>query len=383
MYFDNAATSFPKPDSVCDAIDRWMRHGAASAGRGSHQGSEEAARLVDSCRMQLASFIGLSKASQLVFTFNCTDSLNIVLQGYLRPGDRVIASTMDHNSVLRPLEMLKNEAGVKLTLIDFDPASGLLYEDELVSQLNSEPTSLVVLTHASNVTGRIQPVRRLTELAHAAGAKVLLDAAQTVGHGDVDIMGLDVDFLAAAGHKGLLGPLGTGFLAIRNGLEYSLRPLRYGGTGTASESLEQPEGMPSRFESGNMNLPGIAGLLAAVAWITSPTSNDLQKTLHQQVRRLRTELAGISGVRMLTPDVDDVVPLVTFVIDNYDCRDMAMILDQSFNIQSRAGLHCAPLAHQTLGTFDSGGAVRFSPGVFTTDEEITAAIDAVRQIANS
>jgi cysteine desulfurase/selenocysteine lyase len=383
MYFDNASTSFPKPDSVCDAVDRWMRHGAASAGRGSHQGAEEAARLVDSCRMQLASFIGLSKASQLVFTFNCTDSLNIVLQGYLRPGDRVIASAMDHNSVLRPLEMLTNEAGVKLTLIDFDPASGLLDEDELVSHLNSEPTSLVVLTHASNVTGRIQPVRRLTELAHAAGAKVLLDAAQTVGHGDVDIMSLDVDFLAAAGHKGLLGPLGTGLLAIRNGLESSLRPLRYGGTGTASESLEQPEGMPSRFESGNMNLPGIAGLLAAVAWLTSPTSNDLQKTLHQQVRRLRTELAGISGVRMLTPDVDDVVPLVTFTINNYDCRDVAMILDQSFNIQSRAGLHCAPLAHQTLGTFDSGGGVRLSPGIFTTDEEITAAIDAVRQIAIS
>lgn len=383
MYFDNAATSFPKPDTVCDAVDRWMRHGAASAGRGNHRGSDEAARLIDHCRFQLSNYLGVPSPSQLVFTLNCTDSLNIVLQGFPRVGNRVIASMMDHNSVLRPLEFLKSESQIDLTLVDFDPITGLLDEDEFERQLKKQPASLVVLTHASNVTGRVQQVQRLAQLAHDAGAKVLLDAAQTVGHFPVSMAALNVDFLAVAGHKGLLGPLGTGLLAIRAGLETSVRPLRFGGTGTASESLEQPASMPSRFESGNMNLPGIAGLSAAVSWLTSASATDAHERLHRKVQRLRNELTGLRGVKVITPNSDDVVPLVSIAFESQDCRDVAMILDQSFDIQSRAGFHCAPLAHQTLGTFDSGGAVRISPGVFTSDEEVTAVIDAVQQIAIS
>lgn len=381
MYFDNAATSFPKPDSVCDAVDHWMRQGAAAAGRGSHRGSDEAARVVDRCRSQLSRLLGVPSPSQIIFTFNCTDSLNIVLRGFLRPGDRVLASTLDHNSVLRPLQALQDQAGVRFDLIDFDPVSGLLDLDDFSRQLQAEPVRLVVLTHASNVTGKIQPIGELTGMAHAAGAKVLLDAAQTAGHWPVSMSESGVDFLAAAGHKGLLGPLGTGILCIRRGLEKELQPLRYGGTGTSSESLSQPEEMPARFESGNMNLPGIAGLGAGVDWILKQPLSKLQSRIENRTQQLLAGIGEITGVRLLTPIYGEITGIVSFALGNQDCRDVAMILDQSFDIQCRAGLHCAPLAHQSLGTLDQGGAIRLSPGVFTTEQNVEATIQAVAAIA--
>jgi len=381
MYLDNAATTFPKPDCVCDAVATWMRHGAASAGRGSHRGSEEAAMVVDRCRERVARLLGVPSPSQVVFTLNCTDSLNIILRGFLKPGDRVLASKLDHNSVLRPLHAIKTQAGVHFGLVDFDPLSGLLDVEEFSRQLAEAPVRLVVLNHASNVTGRVQPVAELTRIAHAAGARVLLDAAQTAGHWPMSMKELDVDFLAAAGHKGLLGPLGTGVLCIRKGLEAQVDPLRYGGTGTSSESLSQPESMPARFESGNLNLPGIAGLDAAAEWILAQSVLKLHSGIQRLTQTLRQGLAEISGVRVLTPRTEEISGLLSFEIHNQDCHDVAMILDQSFDIQCRAGLHCAPLAHRTLGTFAHGGAVRLSPGVFNTDDDIKATIHAIEAIA--
>lgn len=383
MYLDNAATSFPKPDCVCDAVDAWMRHGAASAGRGSHRGTDEAAVIVDRCRGRLARLLGVPSPSQIVFTFNCTDSLNIVLRGFLNPGDRVLASALDHNSVLRPLQAMKERSGIRFDLVAFDPASGLLDVEEFSRRLAERPVRLVVLTHASNVTGRIQPIAELTRIAHAAGAAVLLDAAQTAGHWPTNMTELDVDFLAAAGHKGLLGPLGTGILCLRRGVEQQVEPSRYGGTGTASESLSQPESMPARFESGNINLPGLAGLDAAVDWILTQSVSKLASQLQQRTRKLLDGLSEISAVRLLTPRTEDLCSIVTFEIPGHHCHDIAMILDQSFNIQCRAGLHCAPLVHQALGTLSRGGAVRFSPGVFTADEDIEAAIRAVEAICGA
>lgn len=381
MYFDNAATTFPKPECVYDAVDHWTRKGAASLGRGSHRGSDDAAQMAVRCRTQLARLLGVGSPSQVVFTLNCTDSLNTVLKGLLRRGDRVLASSLDHNSVLRPLQALKQHSGIEFDLIGFDPISGLLDVDDFARQLQQSPVRLVVLTHASNVTGSIQPVEELTQLAHAAGATVLLDAAQTAGHWPTSMADLDVDFLAAAGHKGLLGPLGTGILCIRKGLEEQLQPLRFGGTGTASESLQQPADMPSRFESGTMNLPGIAGLDAATNWILKQSVSTLHQQMEASSRTLLQGLSEIPNIRLLTPREADSVGIVTFTVEGQDCRDVAMILDQSFDIQCRAGLHCAPLAHQTLGTFDQGGAVRLSPGAFTTDDQIQRAVEAVAAIA--
>ncbi len=382
MYFDNAATSFPKPDCVYDAVDAWMRGGAASAGRGTHRNAEAAGRMIDECRRQLATLLGVQTASQIVFTLNCTDSLNTVLQGFLQPGDAVVATALDHNSVLRPLEALRQRIGVEVEIIPFDPATGLIDAQRFAQILSQKKIRLVVLNHASNVTGRVQSVAELTRVAHAQGAYVLLDAAQTAGHWPLNMMDLDVDFLAAAGHKGLLGPLGTGILCIRRGLETQLRPLRFGGTGTSSESLMQPAEMPARYESGNLNLPGIAGLHAASKWILDQTVPKLQSQIHAMTGRLLDDLNRIDGVSILRPCLEsDNCGIVSFNIGGMDCREVAMILDQSFDIQSRAGLHCAPLLHESLQSTVNHGSVRLSPGLLTTEDEITSVVGAVREIA--
>ena len=382
MYFDNAATSFPKPDCVYDAVDAWIRGGAASAGRGTHHKAEAAGRMIDECRRQLATLLGVQTASQIVFTLNCTDSLNTVLQGFLQPGDAVVATALDHNSVLRPLEALRQRIGIEVEIIPFDPVTGLIDAQRFEQVLAAKKIRLVVLNHASNVTGRVQSVAELTHLAHAHGAYVLLDAAQTAGHWPLNMSELDVDFLAAAGHKGLLGPLGTGILCIRRGLETQLQPLRFGGTGTSSESLMQPDDMPARFESGNLNLPGIAGLHAASKWILAQGVETLRSQIHIRTARLLEELGRIENVSVLRACLESAnCGIVSFNIHRMDCRDVAMILDQSFEIQSRAGLHCAPLLHQTLDTTSSHGTIRLSPGVFTTDDEIEHVVHAVREIA--
>ena len=382
MYFDNAATSFPKPECVYEAVDAWMRGGAASAGRGTHRNVEAAGQLIENCRRQLAALLGVAAPSHVVFTLNCTDSLNTVLQGFLNPGDCVVATALDHNSVLRPLEALKERIAVEVDIVPFDPGTGLVDVRRYTEVLDTRNIRLVVLNHASNVTGRVQPVVELTRIAHAHGAHVLLDAAQTAGHWPVNMAELDVDFLAAAGHKGLLGPLGTGILCLRQGLETQLRPLRYGGTGTSSESLMQPDDMPVRFESGNLNLPGIAGLHASSKWILAAGVEKLRAELHARTHQLISELQRIDRVRVPEPCLaPENCGIVSFNIEQMDCRDVAMILDQSFDIQSRAGLHCAPLAHQALQTNPSHGTIRLSPGVFTTADDITHVVDAIQQIA--
>lgn len=384
VYLDNAATSFPKPECVYVEVERWMRNGAVSAGRGSHRGADAAARIIDQCRRGVARLLTAPSADEISFTANCTDSLNTVLLGFLGSGDRVVASTLDHNSVLRPLTALRANRNVEHELVEFDPVSGLINLDQFRTAVTSQPTKLVVLTHASNVTGVVQPIAELCEIAKSAGAAVLLDAAQTAGHVSIDVQSLGIDFLAAAGHKGLLGPLGTGVLWMRPELQSHVAPLRYGGTGTASESLEQPASSPARFESGNLNLPGIAGLAAAVDWIANKTIVGLQKRIDECVNQLIEGLDEVAGVSLSAPAAGaHRCGPVSFTIDGLDCRDVAMILDQSFDIRCRAGLHCAPLAHRTLGTLAAGGTIRLSPGVFTTADQIALAVDAVRQIASS
>ena len=379
MYLDNAATSFPKPEYVYTAVNDWLRNGMA-AGRGSHQGTNDTGRMIELGRSRLAQLLGLSSPSRVIYTLNCTDSLNLVLQGYLNDGDRVVASAIDHNSVLRPLQALKQH-GVTVELADLDPVSGQIDVEQFSKLLKGPPTRLVVLTHASNVTGVIQPIEELVRIAHQAGAAVLLDAAQTAGHIPISMQDMGIEFLATAGHKGLLGPLGTGVLCLGTDQERTLRPLRYGGTGTSSEYLEQPFEMPSRYESGNANVPGIAGLCAGAGWILKESVESIHQRIQASARSLMNGLQEIPGIEVLSPAQSENVGIVTFNIANQDCREVAMILDQSFQIQCRAGLHCAPLAHKTLKTFDKGGAVRFSPGIFTTEEDVQAAIQAVHAIA--
>lgn len=382
MYLDNAATSFPKPESVFTAVDAWMRGNGAAYGRGLHDAADDSMRLVDECRRQIAELLDVPSATQTAFTFNCTDSLNLLLRGFLKAGDRVLTTRLEHNSVLRPLTQLGKELGIQSDLVDFDPASGIIDLAQFQKLLTDHRPQLVAISHASNVTGVVQPVQQLTSLAHAAGALVLLDAAQTAGHIPFSMRQLDVDFLAAAGHKGLLGPLGTGILSIRPGLETLLKPIRAGGTGSASESLEQPESMPGKFESGNLNMPGLAGLHASTRWLRLETVERVHQKVDRLSQSLRQQLREIPQLTLYADDSQcERTGIVTFNVGVSDCREVATILAQSFGIQCRAGLHCAPLTHETLGTHKWGGAVRFSPGYWTTEDQINDAVAAVAQIA--
>lgn len=382
MYLDHAATAFPRPDSVIDAVLTWLRCGG-SPGRGGHSAALSASALLLQTRSVLAELLHAPGPENILFTPGCTASLNTVILGLLQPGDHVVTSELEHNSVLRPLKHLHQTRGVSVTHLPFCPETGLLNPDQLLQSLQQSPTRLVVLSHASNVTGRVQDIESLTQIAHAHGALVLLDAAQTVGHWPCSLASLKVDYLAAAAHKGLAGPPGIGFLACAPDRQRLLQPLVFGGTGTDSTSLEQPLDSPARFESGTANTPAIAGLCAA-ARLALKSLDERHATTIQHSSQLAAGLAAIPGVKLLSPhSPEHLCGIVSFVINGLDPGEAAVIFDQSFDIQCRAGLHCAPLAHKRLGTLNSGGALRFSVGWCTTTNEITAAIDAVRNIAES
>lgn len=384
IYLDNAATSFPKPEAVYSDVDAWMRRGGIAFGRGNHSAGNDAAQMVTQCRTRLSQLLNTESSDRIAFTYNCTDGLNLLLRGILRHGDRIITTDLEHNSVLRPLQQLQSELNLNVVRIGFDPGSGIVNESAMQEELSKANTRLVVLNHASNVTGVIQPAKSIAGAAHAAGALFLLDAAQTVGHLPVDLQQIGADMMATAGHKGLLGPLGTGLIYVREGMDSALRPVRCGGTGTVSEQLSQPENMPAKMESGNMNMPGLAGLNAAVHWLLQQDIAALHQNVTARVIELQTKLSAIAGVQTFgSPTSTPNAGIVTFTLNGVDSHEVATILDQSFGIQCRAGLHCAPLVHQTLGTFNTGGTIRFSPGPFTTDTDIAAAIEAVQQIASA
>jgi cysteine desulfurase family protein len=382
IYLDNAATSFPKPEAVYDAVDDFNRRIGAAVGRGAYREAVEVQRVVDRCRKRAAELFGAADVKQVIFTFNGTDSLNLAIQGVLGPGDHVVTSAIEHNSVLRPLRELSTRIGVEVTRV---PANqqGCIDPADIRRALRST-TKLVVLVHASNVTGAIQPIADVGEITRRRGAIFLVDAAQTAGHLPLDLRQLPVDLLACPGHKGLLGPLGTGMLVLRPGIEERLRSLRQGGTGSQSEHDRQPDGLPDKYESGNHNAPGLFGLDAALAWIQERGIESLRS--HEQI--LTSALVdGLSNINKLRvhalPNAADRVGVVSISIPSIEPQVLASILDESFHIQTRAGLHCAPGAHRCLGTLESGGTVRMSVGPFTTPADIEAAVGACREIGTA
>ncbi len=382
IYLDNAATSYPKPESVYATVDDYNRRVGAAVGRGAYQTAIAATAIVRRCRKRIAEVMGAESPEQIVFTFNGTDSLNLALHGLLKAGDHVVTSTIEHNSVLRPLREIQRNLGIEVSRVDAD-ATGVIGPQDIKRTLRPT-TKLVVLVHASNVTGAIQPITDVGQMAREAGAFFLVDAAQTAGHLPIDLRTLPIDLLAAPGHKGLLGPLGTGILYVRPGVESHLSSLRQGGTGTRSEEDTQPESLPDEFESGNHNAPGLAGLEAAVGWLAERGVESIHRHSQGLVRQLLAGLAGLPGVRLFGPKTEQGrVGVVSLAIEGFDPQDVAAILDQNFGIECRAGLHCAPGAHRAIGSFASGGTVRLSVGPFTTADEIESAIAAVRQIAGA
>ena len=379
IYLDNAATSFPKPEAVYETLDDFARHRAGNPGRSGHKLAVAAQAVMDEARRQLAALFNAPDPSHLVFALNCTDAINIALKGLLNPGDHVIATSMEHNAVARPLAALARQ-GVTTTHVSCD-ATGLVEPGSIAAAIVPR-TRLIVMTHASNVTGTIQPLAPVAQLAREHDLLFMVDAAQSAGALPLDVQALPIDLVAFPGHKSLLGPTGTGGLYVgeRAGM---IRSFREGGTGSASESIEQPDQLPFRLEAGTANVFGIAGLAAGVKFVRERGLSAIMAHEQSLNDRLWQGLSAVEGVALYGPsDPAARTSVVSFNLRGWEPTDVGAILDASFDIAVRPGLHCAPLAHRTVGTFPTG-TIRMSCGLFNTTEDIDAAIAAISQIAAS
>jgi cysteine desulfurase family protein len=361
-------------------VDRYQRELGAPAGRSAYAQAGEVSRLIENARSAVGQILGINDPARIAFCFNGTDALNTAIHGALRDGDHVVTSDAEHNSVLRPLAHLAAQGRITVTHVPCD-AAGRIKPVDVRSALTPE-TRLVALAHVSNVTGTIQPLSEVGRIVRSHGALFLVDAAQSLGHLPFTVADLQCDMLAAPGHKGLLGPLGTGILYVRPGVEAELNSLRQGGTGTQSESDQQPDDMPAKFESGNHNVAGIVGLGAGCQYLLDRGI----ATVHADVSRLADELrgaiAGIEGVTVYGPDeAAERVGVVSINVRGYDPQEVASALDSHYHVQVRAGLHCAARIHWALQTAPLGGTVRFSLGPFNTAEHIRAAVAAISEIA--
>lgn len=378
IYFDNAATSWPKPEAVYDAVDRWQRDCGAAASRGAYAAAVESERIVGETRRRLARLVNLPQPERVIFAFNGTDALNIAIHGLLRPGMHVLTTAAEHNSVLRPLAV--HAGDVAITEIPV-PADGVV--DPAAFRRSWRPeTELVVLTHASNVTGALQPIAEIAAIVREREGLLLVDAAQTLGHVPLDFAATPVDLIAASGHKGLLGPLGTGLLFLGERAADRVRSFRQGGSGSKSEQPRQPPNLPERLEAGNLNLPGIVGLHASAGYVAKRGVPSLREMEVARTERLLAGLRDLPGTTLYGPaEAADRVGVVSLTLAGVDPQEAAVLLDSQFGLQVRAGLHCAPRMHAALGTLTRGGTIRLSPGCFTTDAEIDRAVDAVATLA--
>ncbi len=381
IYFDNSATSWPKPPGVKAAMAGFLDEIGANPGRSGHSRSIEAARTLYDAREALAGLFNVRDPLRIVFTLNATDALNLALKGLLRPGDHVITSSVEHNSVMRPLRNLER-SGVEVTIV---PCSekGSLDPFDLEKQIRPR-TRLVVLSHASNVVGTLLPIREVGQITRRSGLFFLVDAAQTAGVYPIDAERDGIDLLAFTGHKSLYGPQGTGGLVIGERVrEKEMIPLRQGGTGSRSEFEDQPEFLPDRFESGTPNGVGIAGLLAGLQFIKEKGIENLRRQETELIKRLADGLRKVAGVRLYGPENgEDRIAAISFTMEGFSPSEIALRLDREFGVLCRPGLHCSPSAHRTIRTFPEG-TVRFSLGAFNTPEEIEAALHAISVIAST
>jgi cysteine desulfurase/selenocysteine lyase len=377
LYLDNAATSWPKPAAVMAAMRRYFFRGGGNPGRSGHGKAVEAGRIVLAARERLAELFGVGDPSRIVFTKNATEALNVVFRGLLRPGDGVVTSSMEHNSVLRPLTALAQQ-GVRLTVVQ--AADDGRIDSESFCRSVDRGTRLAVVTQASNVTGAVTDIGRIGAHCRSLGVPLLVDAAQGAGCLPLDVEALAVDYLAFSGHKGLLGPQGTGGLYIRD--ERGLEPLTRGGTGSLSDREEQPEFLPDRYESGTLNVVGLAGLGAGAEFLLRRGVDTVRDHDRRLLEIFLEGVEGLAGVRIQGPvDPQWQTGVVSLSFNGLSPSEAGQMLEDRFGILSRIGLHCAPRAHRTLGTFPEG-TVRLSWGVFTRPRDILHAVRAVKALAD-
>lgn len=381
IYLDNAATSWPKPPAVMAAMVDFLERAGGNPGRSGHRLSVAAGRIVYDTRESLAEFFGVRDPLRVIFTLNATHALNLALRGLLRPGQRVVTGGMEHNAVMRPLRELEKH-GVQVQVVPAEK-DGTLRPSAFAAALEGG-ARLVVVNHASNVCGTIAPIEEIAALAHAAGALLLVDAAQTAGALPLNLPAMGIDLLAFTGHKGLHGPPGTGGLILNDSFDPAqLDPLVRGGTGSRSEHEIQPDDLPDRYESGTPNGVGIAGLGAGLAWVRDRSLEVLRAHEVQLSARLRAGLAEIPGVTVYGPqDPELATAVVSFTLAGKRVSEVGYRLDEEYEIFCRVGLHCAPAAHRSLGTFPEG-TVRLAPGPTTTPDEIETTLGAVRKVAET
>ncbi len=374
IYFDNSATTHPKPQSVQAAVNRAVSMYSANPGRGGHRLSMTASQQLYDSRAEVASFFGVKDPSSLVFTQNCTMSLNTVIKGVVKGGDHIVISSLEHNASFRPVNKLK-EIGVTYSVAQVYENDGDRTLESFRAAINDR-TRLIVCTHASNVTGVKLPVERICAMAHQYGVLTCVDAAQTAGVIPIDLSQSSIDYLCLAGHKSLYGPMGTGALIIN--CDTIPDSLIEGGTGSNSESPEQPSVIPDRFESGTCNLPGIIGMAQGVRFVKSRGVERIYAREMNHIRRIYSRFSRLENVILYTdyPEDYSYLPVLSFNIDGMDSETVSQKLSDRFNIATRAGLHCAPLAHKSVGTLETG-TVRVSPSVFTTDYDVNSLINAV------
>ncbi len=380
IYLDHAATSWPKLPQVIQTMSDYLDIAGGNPGRSGHRLSIAAARYVYDTREALAELFHAPDPLRIVFTLNVTHALNLALRGIVRPGDHVVTTSIEHNSVMRPLRELERQ-GAHLTVVCCKP-DGTLDLDAMRRAVTGR-TRLVVVNHASNVMGALLPVAEIAKIAHGVGALLLVDAAQTAGAVSINVPAMGIDLLAFTGHKGLQGPPGTGGLVIAPDVDISkLAPLVRGGTGSRSEFEEQPDDLPDRYESGTPNGVGIAGLGAGVHWVLERQVESIRAHELELTTVLIAGLRCIKGVTVYGPRISaQRVAVVSFRVAEQRVSDVGLRLDDEFGILCRVGLHCSPAAHKTLGTFPQG-TVRLAPGVFTTMDDINASVAAVERVVH-
>ncbi|NJC86994.1 MAG: aminotransferase class V-fold PLP-dependent enzyme [Desulfuromonas sp.] len=378
LYLDNAATSFPKPETVCTAVDRTLRLGAANPGRGGYRLSLDAGRMVLAARSAAARLVGMPDPARIVFVANATEALNLALFGALSSGDRVVTTSMEHNAVVRPLRALADR-GVEVIKVSAGPDGFVAPAD--IKAACAPRTRMVVMTHCSNVTGTVQAIEEIGPWCRSRGILFLVDAAQSAGLFPIDVVDMGIDLLAVPGHKAIMGPPGTGFLCVGEGVQ--LAPLLYGGTGTRSISDEQPEELPERLESGTLNVAGLAGLHAALEFLHEIGLNRFRAHERDLLRQLLDGLRRMASVRLFGPaDPLQHGGALSFTLEGLDPAAVGFRLDNEFDIGVRVGLHCAPEAHRTIGTFPEG-TIRVSPGWFNTPDDIDRFLAAVQTLTTA
>ncbi|MGF1633115.1 MAG: aminotransferase class V-fold PLP-dependent enzyme [Phycisphaerae bacterium] len=382
LYMDNAATSFPKPRQVTEAMMRFATDIGASAGRGAYAEAAEAGRVIAECRRLINLLLHGESEQHVAFTLNATDALNTAIHGLIDParGGHIICTATDHNSVLRPCQALADAGVVSLSHVPVG-SDGLLDPQDVRRAIRRD-TRLVAMTHASNVTGAVQDARAVGRICRELAVPFVLDAAQSVGHIPLNVQEDCVDVLCAPGHKSLLGPLGTGFMYLRPGMERRLRPLRQGGTGSQSDEPRHPDIMPDKYEAGSHNLVGLAGLLEGLRWVLAKGVDLLHEHQLALVRTFIGAVGQCPGLRYYGPQgVQNRLGVFSVAVDGLTPPEVSRRLEAEYGILTRCGMHCAPLVHRAIGTFDAGGTARLSFGPFLQPQDVRFAADALAEMA--